>query len=563
MHTLVVTALHSPAGIAFVTGTQPPRGQRRRDSRLRGDCIGCACFLSSWRRCCSFFRPPSHDLMVAGFNRAAGGRANGPYRRVDGEHHGCPMYQHLDGSFWVYYWDDRDGEMWRGWWIGPIVGSETVCGYSPGPAASAPPSEGWRSPWNDQPDSSLKVALRSSSSGSKRSWFRWSPRSRVTNSVAEGDGCKAREQSAEEVPTWLASPGKPEVPLGPPQGPSSVQVCGICLEPLWSSRPSVFLFNNKRLCQHYFCKECAERVAGEALTTVQLLQEGVRLASVDGLSAVIDANGERLGELVWRVNGSRVVEAVLALVLAQLGRLEELQENMELMFSDGEAVVMRDDSHYGLLLSTVGRSLRHVTEDVFINDQLHGRVGGRADTFRTKYAVARLNDSTWTCPRCTMENSELHCIMCGSPPPAPDNPLQPSRPLSAVDVAALRSRFAVRPKMNWAVRLQCPLCRACGCAAVNVLPDIRTSPRAWFRLAAAAGSDTQLLSLGDLSRALAAILPASPDDLLATLEKWWERAQVQVRSQSGTAITLASFLVKDGPAHWAAQNLSLLETADS
>ena len=45
----------------------------------------------------------------------------------------------------IYYWDNRDGEGSRGWWIGIGVGGQQVWAHNTA-ADMTPPRTGWRVP---------------------------------------------------------------------------------------------------------------------------------------------------------------------------------------------------------------------------------------------------------------------------------------------------------------------------------------------------------------------------------------------------------------------------------
>ena len=47
-------------------------------------------------------------------------------------------------SPFLYYWDDRDGAQWQGWWVAPEVGSEQFCAFSIGDATSPDLCTRWR-----------------------------------------------------------------------------------------------------------------------------------------------------------------------------------------------------------------------------------------------------------------------------------------------------------------------------------------------------------------------------------------------------------------------------------
>merc|ERR1712113_342295 len=74
----------------------------------------------------------------------------------------------------IYFWDDRDGPTFNGWWFGPKVGGDQVWAYNGNKASPSPPLAKWKVPWDGAEDPSLRLtpggsqAVRpSSSNGSK------------------------------------------------------------------------------------------------------------------------------------------------------------------------------------------------------------------------------------------------------------------------------------------------------------------------------------------------------------------------------------------------------------
>ena len=53
---------------------------------------------------------------------------------------GCPCF--------LYYWDNRDGERFQGWWFAEAYGSDSVYGFAPSSNEQNPPIRGYRIPWN-------------------------------------------------------------------------------------------------------------------------------------------------------------------------------------------------------------------------------------------------------------------------------------------------------------------------------------------------------------------------------------------------------------------------------
>mmetsp|Transcript_66071 Transcript_66071/g.118978 ORF Transcript_66071/g.118978 Transcript_66071/m.118978 type:complete len:598 (-) Transcript_66071:14-1807(-) len=519
---------------------------------------GCAGEGGCWAALRFKFWRQRGDLFISGFRRrrdgTAVGQANGEYR-LHGENHGRPVYQHCNGTGpFVYFWDRRDGAKWSGWWLGPSVGSAIVWAFCPDSdimpqiSCEVPPGSGWQAPWQGPVDPKIRVELAS-------------PNSEPRLSGVDSPNVEPEKSSQEVLPHWLQAIPRPEVPAVCCEDPRALQSCCICLEPLWNARPSVFLVNLRRLCSHYFCRACAQRVVGEQSTLIEFLREGYQLALVDRLPMVIDGQtGMSVGDLVWSPTGVRLSEGELAVVLDQLYRLVELEEGMELRFVHGEALVLHEGVLFGQLLRCTGRALQRISEEDFFEAELAGAVTGfKAAELYGRYAVLRGSVSDgWTCARCTVENAAAHfrCVLCTAARPPPDCPSEASRRLTAADLSSLRSRFAVRPHINWAVPLQCPLCRSQGVASVKELPDLRVAPQEWFHLADLRGEGR--LSASELARAIAAVLPLSPDRLEDVLEGRSEPAVAGLPRVAAEGIYLEEFLQDLGPAQWVAQHLAEL-----
>lgn len=56
----------------------------------------------------------------------------------------------------LYFWDERDGESFSGWWFGPKVGGDQVWVYNP-EKAMVPPTAGWHVPYGGPQDPTLIV----------------------------------------------------------------------------------------------------------------------------------------------------------------------------------------------------------------------------------------------------------------------------------------------------------------------------------------------------------------------------------------------------------------------
>lgn len=76
--------------------------------------------------------------------------------------HGKPVYKKdIAGgtvSVLIYYWDERDGPNFSGWWFGPKIGGDQVWAYSGNKESPLPPPTGWQVPWDGPVDPSLKLS---------------------------------------------------------------------------------------------------------------------------------------------------------------------------------------------------------------------------------------------------------------------------------------------------------------------------------------------------------------------------------------------------------------------
>lgn len=83
------------------------------------------------------------------------------FYKVRGANHDRPVYwkqsTEAGKDVVIYYWDERDGAEYSGWWIGPKVGAETVFAFS-GVHAATPPASGWHVPPNGPLDTAFRLS---------------------------------------------------------------------------------------------------------------------------------------------------------------------------------------------------------------------------------------------------------------------------------------------------------------------------------------------------------------------------------------------------------------------
>jgi len=177
--------------------------------------------------------------------------ANGPYAQF-GENHGRPSFKHRDHQLMIYYWDDRDGVKWSGWWLGPHVGGDKVWSFNSSQTL-LPPERGWQVPWNGPVDSMVQLQVNPVAKPKQPS----TDHSAVQHLGKNIEVKTATHGGATSVPRKLNS-GHDLAPAVLVQ--EFATECSVCLEPLWSKEPSVFMQDGKRLCPHAFCRSCAEAI---------------------------------------------------------------------------------------------------------------------------------------------------------------------------------------------------------------------------------------------------------------------------------------------------------------
>lgn len=69
---------------------------------------------------------------------------------MDGFNHGRPVYRrdgssaHAEADAVIFFWDDRDGPVWSGWWVSPKLGwDHDGFLHNPDTSSQLPPTMGW------------------------------------------------------------------------------------------------------------------------------------------------------------------------------------------------------------------------------------------------------------------------------------------------------------------------------------------------------------------------------------------------------------------------------------
>ncbi len=77
--------------------------------------------------------------------------------------HQKPTYKKVRGpddqwEVFIYFWDQRDGADFSGWWFGSSAGGSQVWSRN-GKSAPTPPRKGWAIPWSDKPREGFEVVM--------------------------------------------------------------------------------------------------------------------------------------------------------------------------------------------------------------------------------------------------------------------------------------------------------------------------------------------------------------------------------------------------------------------
>mmetsp|Transcript_75535 Transcript_75535/g.208395 ORF Transcript_75535/g.208395 Transcript_75535/m.208395 type:complete len:1076 (+) Transcript_75535:238-3465(+) len=103
---------------------------------------------------------PPDTLIVSGCQHATIGEIVRGLFALQGENHERPTFkknvQVNDLDVMLYFWDERDGTAFCGWWFGPKIGGDQVWAFHPS-RDKVPPANGWRVPFNGPSDPTMVV----------------------------------------------------------------------------------------------------------------------------------------------------------------------------------------------------------------------------------------------------------------------------------------------------------------------------------------------------------------------------------------------------------------------
>jgi len=100
-------------------------------------------------------------IQVTGCTHATvGGIVRGTFT-LSGDNHGKPAYKkdsQVNGlDVMLYFWDERDGPNFCGWWFGPKIGGDQVWAYHPS-RTQTPSKTGWKVPYDGPVDTTFLIS---------------------------------------------------------------------------------------------------------------------------------------------------------------------------------------------------------------------------------------------------------------------------------------------------------------------------------------------------------------------------------------------------------------------
>eukprot|EP00418_Pyrodinium_bahamense_P090414 CAMPEP_0179035354 /NCGR_PEP_ID=MMETSP0796-20121207/13068_1 /TAXON_ID=73915 /ORGANISM="Pyrodinium bahamense, Strain pbaha01" /LENGTH=1161 /DNA_ID=CAMNT_0020731625 /DNA_START=58 /DNA_END=3543 /DNA_ORIENTATION=+ len=112
-----------------------------------------------------------HILISGCTHGTVGSIVRGTYT-LSAENHGKAAYKkdaQVNGlDVMLYFWDERDGPSFCGWWFGPKIGGDQVWAYHPSRTATTPPKTGWKVPYDGPVDPTFVVSARPAQAGQQQ-----------------------------------------------------------------------------------------------------------------------------------------------------------------------------------------------------------------------------------------------------------------------------------------------------------------------------------------------------------------------------------------------------------
>mmetsp|Transcript_87908 Transcript_87908/g.152330 ORF Transcript_87908/g.152330 Transcript_87908/m.152330 type:complete len:1964 (-) Transcript_87908:239-6130(-) len=132
----------------------------------------------------------------------------GEYKQA-GENHGRKVYKKISDTVdvFMYYWDNRDGPAFEGWWFGNQLGGTQVWSLCKNASVNPPPS-GWQIPWDGAVRPSLAVTSKAQTMQNQFRQQQMEADAASRAVLEELQGAESAAQMALEQSKGLAGDGK-------------------------------------------------------------------------------------------------------------------------------------------------------------------------------------------------------------------------------------------------------------------------------------------------------------------------------------------------------------------
>ncbi|CAK0799231.1 unnamed protein product, partial [Prorocentrum cordatum] len=163
------------------------------------------------------------QVSVAGCSHATvSGIVTGSFTAVT-QNHGKPAYKkdsQVNGlDVMLYFWDERDGKAFSGWWFGPKVGGDQVWAYHPSNTMT-PPKSGWKVPCDGPVDPNFAVSSGAAPVPSQQP--AWGGAQQAQPAWGQQKGAPPPQQQPPQQ-SWGGQQQKPPQQQPPPQQPPPQQ----------------------------------------------------------------------------------------------------------------------------------------------------------------------------------------------------------------------------------------------------------------------------------------------------------------------------------------------------